>query len=88
MRVLSGFDGSRRFFCPDDDGVEDVNDISCDRMMVLPADDFTFSNGNFAHFVEDFVGERFSIIYFTPSTWESADAVASEFLVECDWKSE
>ena len=86
--MLGSFESGRLFSCPDDDGVEDVRSIGDERMMVLPADDFAIFDGYLAHFVEDFVGERFSIIYFTPSTWESADEVACDFLVNWGaWKA-
>ena len=67
---------------PSDDMVTDIKRVNREEMAKLDTDDFVELNGNCAHVLAPFVGERWSVIYFTASTVSEAKPEALEKLNE------
>ena len=72
-RTLGDFQGGELSWLPWDDLFTDIKKVNCETMVKLDTDDFVEFNGNCAHSVAPFVGERWSVIYFTASTVSNAD---------------
>ena len=67
---------------PSDDMVTDIRSVAKEKMVKLDTFDFVEFDGNCAHSVAPFVGERWSVIYFTASTVSDADPATLDKLNE------
>ena len=81
-RTLGEFQGGELSWLPSDDMVTDIKRVNREKGVKLDTDDFVEFNGNCAHGVAPFVGERWSVIYFTASTVSEATPEALEKLNE------
>ena len=81
--VLGYFSCGDLWWCPDDVGRTPATSVKDDRLVKLPADRFTRFDGHRVHCVGPFVGERFSVIFFTSGTNDVMDDDAKSFLG--DW---
>ena len=77
IHVLGEFTGGNLWWWPDDDGASALGDVPLQNMMQLGLDRFAQFDGNCAHMVEPFEGERFSIIFFSTAVQPRHSAVKS-----------
>ena len=84
VRTLGDYNGGKLFWFPQDEGVEDVMSFSFDQSSELDTSMFQMFDGNKAHGVTPFTGDRMSVIFFTSKQIEWADEPALTSLLEWD----
>ena len=85
MRVLGDYSGGRLFWFPDDDGSLCPESLDMNKAVYPDMSDFISFDENCIHGVEDFDGERISVIFFSTITGQNADAGPSCRLLK-DWQ--
>jgi len=66
ISAFGDFSGGKLNYYPDDDGSEkDLSKLNVDKIQLDLKNGLAMFNGNCAHAVDDFEGNRFSIVYFT-----------------------
>jgi len=91
LRALGSFKGGRLEYFPDDDGKLNVDVLkmlpSKNRTFLDASKKFQLIHGKRAHSVEDFVGERFSVVFFTCGSYPKASPSLRKALVDagCNW---
>lgn len=86
-KTLGDFTGGILHWLPVDDGRLHTDEIPISSMVPMDTTRFAEFNGNHAHGVSDFEGERWSVIFFTASTVKRGSGQAIQALVDCGaWK--
>ena len=67
-RIVGDFVGGHLFHFPLDDGLSNPVELPMHEAELLDTSDFVLFDGNQAHGVFPFEGERYSVIYFTTQT--------------------
>merc|ERR1712048_215078 len=87
LRALGNFEGGRLGYYADDDKV-----LSLEQLAQLPSKyktsvdiskQFQLIDGNRAHCVDEFSGERFSVVFFSCGSYRTASKKLKRSIIKC-----
>jgi len=94
IKALGKFSGGRLGYFPNDDQAiarETLDQLpESDRIFVNLKENFALFNGSCAHEVEDYEGERYSLVFFSMAGYEKTPTEVRDFLIDCgiSWPDE
>jgi len=91
IRALGEFDGGELGYFPDDDATLPVEFLPMERMETIDIRRaFRVFDGRRGHCVQEFIGERFSVVFFSCRSYRAADADLRRRIAECGatWPSD
>jgi hypothetical protein len=87
LRAVGKFKGGRLVYYPEDNKVLNIGQLkslpSKHRISLDISRKFCLIDGNRAHGVEDFTGERFSVVFFSCGSYRTASKQLKGALVKC-----
>ena len=92
IKAFGDFTGGLLNYYPNDDRALNVEDVAAneragaDRVSIDLSKNVALFDGRRAHCVDDFQGERFSLVYFTCPRYWKVDAKQQEGLSECGFR--